>query len=83
MPPWCRRSPKVAEVLPLLYLHGLSTAAPVEALEEVMGGELDLCGAIRRPTSTGMLGAPLITGRHPGVSRLDQDVALFHWTALA
>jgi putative transposase len=24
LPPWCRKSPKVAEVLPLLYLHGLS-----------------------------------------------------------
>jgi len=25
LPPWCRKSPKVTEVLPLLYLHGLST----------------------------------------------------------
>ncbi len=25
LPPWCRKSPKVAEVLPLLYLHGLSS----------------------------------------------------------
>src|SRR6266540_2717769 len=25
LPRWCRRSPKVAEVLPLLYLHGLSS----------------------------------------------------------
>jgi putative transposase len=25
LPRWCRKSPKVAEVLPLLYLHGLST----------------------------------------------------------
>jgi putative transposase len=23
LPPWRRKSPKVAEVLPLLYLHGL------------------------------------------------------------
>lgn len=23
--PWCRKSPKVAEVLPLMYLHGMST----------------------------------------------------------
>ncbi len=22
--PWCRKSPKVAEVLPLMYLHGMS-----------------------------------------------------------
>src|SRR5919198_4769351 len=26
LPRWCRRSPKVAEVLPLLYLHGLSSS---------------------------------------------------------
>ena len=26
LPPWCRRSSKVAEVLPLLSLHGLSPA---------------------------------------------------------
>ncbi len=25
LPPWCRESPKVTEVLPALYLHGLST----------------------------------------------------------
>src|SRR5512133_3702795 len=33
LPPWCRKSPKVAEVLPLLYLHGLSTGDFVPALE--------------------------------------------------
>src|SRR5688572_21081934 len=26
LPRWCRRSPKVAQVLPLLYLHGLSSS---------------------------------------------------------
>ena len=25
LPPWCRKSPKIPEVLPLLYLHGLSS----------------------------------------------------------
>jgi transposase-like protein len=25
--PWCRKSPKITEVLPLLYLHGLSAAS--------------------------------------------------------
>jgi hypothetical protein len=25
LPPWCRRFPKISEVLPLLYLHGLSS----------------------------------------------------------
>src|SRR5512135_3745160 len=33
LPPWCRRSPKVTEVLPLLYLHGLSSKDFVPALE--------------------------------------------------
>ncbi len=23
--PWCRKSPKITEALPLLYLHGLSS----------------------------------------------------------
>ncbi|WP_199924774.1 transposase, partial [Streptomyces sp. WM6386] len=27
LPPWCRKSPKISEVLPLLYLHGLSSGA--------------------------------------------------------
>ena len=32
LPAWCRRTPKVTEVLPLLYLHGLSTSDFVPAL---------------------------------------------------
>ena len=32
VPPWCRKSPKVTEVLPLLYLRGLSTGDFVPAL---------------------------------------------------
>ena len=34
LPPYMRRSPKVAEVLPLLYLHGLSTGDFAPALKE-------------------------------------------------
>ncbi|WP_018639424.1 IS256 family transposase [Parafrankia elaeagni] len=37
LPPWCRRSPKIAEVLPLLYLHGLSSGDFVPALEQFLG----------------------------------------------
>jgi putative transposase len=37
LPPWCRRSPRVSEVLPLLYLNGLSTGDFVAALEEFFG----------------------------------------------
>src|SRR5215469_16142988 len=33
LPPWCRKSPKITEVLPLLYLHGLSSKDFVPALD--------------------------------------------------
>ncbi len=34
LPPWCHKSPKVSEVLPMLYLHGLSSGDFVPALEK-------------------------------------------------
>jgi transposase-like protein len=37
LPPYMRKSPKVTEVLPLLYLHGLSSGDFVPALEEFFG----------------------------------------------
>jgi putative transposase len=37
LPPWCRKSPKVNEVLPLLYLHGLSSNDFGPALEQFLG----------------------------------------------
>ena len=37
LPPYVRRSPKVAEVLPLLYLHGLSTGDFQPALSGLLG----------------------------------------------
>jgi transposase-like protein len=46
LPPYMRRSPKVSEVLPLLYLHGLSTGDFTPALEEFFG-----TGAGLSPTS--------------------------------
>jgi putative transposase len=46
LPPWCRRSPKVAEVLPLLYLHGLSTGDFVAALEGFFGSGAGLSGPV-------------------------------------
>ena len=63
LPPWCRKSPKVAEVLPLLYLHGLSTGDFVPALEAVLrlrGGVVGGCGR----SAAGRL-----AGRLPGVLR--------------
>lgn len=37
LPPYMRRSPKVAEVLPILYLRGLSTGDFREALKALLG----------------------------------------------
>jgi transposase-like protein len=48
LPPWARKTPQVAEVLPLLYLHGLSSSDFGPALAQFLG------------TGTG-LSAPVIT----------------------
>ena len=45
VPPYARRSPKVAEVLPLLYLHGLSSKDFVPALAGFFGSEAGLSAA--------------------------------------
>ena len=45
LPPYVRRSPKVSEVLPLLYLHGLSSGDFVPALEEFFGSKAGLSSA--------------------------------------
>jgi transposase-like protein len=37
LPAWARKSPQMAEVLPLLYLHGLSTSDFGPALEQFLG----------------------------------------------
>ena len=37
LPAWARKSPRVAEVLPLLYLHGLSSSDFAPALEQFLG----------------------------------------------
>jgi len=44
LPPWCRKSPKVNEVLPLLYLHGLSSNDFGPALEQFLGTSAGLSG---------------------------------------
>jgi putative transposase len=46
IPPWCRKSPKVAEVLPLMYLHGLSSGDFVPALEEFFGSAAGLSSSV-------------------------------------
>jgi putative transposase len=42
---WCRKSPKISEVLPLLYWHGLSSGDFVPALEQFLGGSAGLSSA--------------------------------------
>lgn len=37
LPAWARKSPQMAEVLPLLYLHGLSSSDFAPALEQFLG----------------------------------------------
>jgi putative transposase len=46
LPRWCRRSPKVAELLPLLYLHGLSSLDFVPALERFFGAAAGLSASV-------------------------------------
>ena len=45
LPAWARKSPGVAEVLPLLYLHGLSSGDFVPALEQFLGSTAGLSAA--------------------------------------
>jgi transposase-like protein len=46
LPPWARKSPKVAEVLPLMYLHGMSSGDFAPALEEFFGSAAGLSASV-------------------------------------
>jgi transposase-like protein len=46
LPPWCRKTPKITEVLPPLYLHGLSTGDFVPALGQFLGSSAGLPAAV-------------------------------------
>ena len=46
VPPWCRKSPKVTEVLPLMYLHGMSSGDFAPALEEFFGSAAGLSASV-------------------------------------
>src|SRR5262249_29823505 len=53
LPPWARKTPKITEVLPLLYLHGLSCGDFVPALGQFLGSSAGLSGpVITRLTET-------------------------------
>jgi transposase-like protein len=52
LPAWARKSPQISEVLPLLYLHGLSTGDFGPALEQFLGSGAGLSATtITRLTS--------------------------------
>ncbi|KPG18612.1 IS256 family transposase (plasmid) [Mycobacterium sp. C3-094] len=52
LPAWARKSPQMSEVLPLLYLHGLSTSDFGPALEQFLGSGAGLSATtITRLTS--------------------------------
>ena len=50
--PWCRKSPKVSEVLPLMYLHGMSSGDFAPALGEFFGSAGLSASVITRLTKT-------------------------------
>ena len=54
LPPYMRRSPKVAEVLPVLYLRGLSTGDFRPALEGLLGEEASGLSATNIARLTGV-----------------------------
>ncbi|HEX8936469.1 MAG TPA: IS256 family transposase [Pseudonocardiaceae bacterium] len=46
LPPWVRKTPKINEVLPLLYLHGLSSGDFVPALGQFLGSTAGLSASV-------------------------------------
>ncbi|MGH3826957.1 MAG: IS256 family transposase [Pseudonocardiaceae bacterium] len=46
LPPWCRKTPKINEVLPLLYLHGLSSGDFGPALGQFLGSSAGLSASV-------------------------------------
>jgi transposase-like protein len=53
LPPWARKTPKITDVLPLLYLHGLSSGDFAPALGQFLGSAAGLSApVITRLTET-------------------------------
>ena len=82
LPPYVRRSPKVAEVLPLLYLHGLSTNDFRPALVGLLGED----AAGLSPTAVARLvkvwEAEYATFRRQDLADRDLRVRLGRWGPL-
>ena len=53
LPPWARKTPQIEQVLPLLYLHGLSSEDFVPALGQFLGSTKGLSSStITKMTET-------------------------------
>jgi len=64
LPPWARKTPKITEVLPLLYLQGLSSGDFVPALSQFLGSSAGLSAAvITRLTETWKVEQRAFAGR--------------------
>src|ERR1700704_3308785 len=64
LPPWARKTPKITDVLPLLYLHGLSSGDFVPALGQFPGSAAGLSAAvITRLTETWTAGQRAFAAR--------------------
>ena len=68
LPPWCRKSPKVAEVLPLMYLHGMC----IGRLRAGAGGVLRLGGGA---VGVGDHPADDASGRPSSAAFADRDLS--------
>jgi transposase-like protein len=71
LPPWLRRSPKVAEVLPVLYLRGLSTGDFRPAMTVLLGEETSGLSASSINRMTGIWEAEYEAFRRRDLSGVD------------
>jgi transposase-like protein len=72
LPAYARRSRKVTEVLPILYLHGLSTGDFAPALRDLLGGDASglSAGSIQRLTEQWQVDHVAFKGARAGLSSL-------------
>jgi len=71
LPPWMRRSPKVNEVIPLLYLRGLSTGDFREALPALLGEDVSGLSAASITRQLGVWEAEIEAWRTRDLSQVD------------
>ncbi len=71
LPPWARKTPQISEVLPLLYLHGLSSGDFVPALGQFLGSHAGLSAStVTRLTETWRDEAAAFAARDLSAGRL-------------